>query len=187
MIHPHSAAMAAETSYASTIIQYVKEDKVLLLEKIRGQLTKPSEKLVVQALLTEDGPQAAALYREQLNNYPDPKLDPISRARLKAYEQAVVTAGEQPVIPTTKPATSAMAQPAGAAETNGLFTLQFGSFDSITNADQLVAQLAPSAAASVQVINGVYKVRLMHLFNSRKEAAAFGMTLPVESIVVPAQ
>jgi len=209
---PNTAVLAEEVSHASEIVQYVKEDKVYLLEKIRGQLTKPSEKLVVEALLTEDGPQASALYREQLEKYPDPQLDQISRARLKAYEQAVATSAGLPVMPvkgsvapkpvaTAAPLTaktnsnaptaaapaSVVPKPGAPVASDGPFTLQFGSFDSITNADQLVAQLAPKAPSSVRLINGIYKVRMNRTFNSRQEAAAFGRTMPIESIVVPAQ
>jgi len=213
MTQPSTAVMAEAASHASEILQYVKEDKVYLLEKIRRQLTKPSEKLVVEALLTEDGPQASALYREQLEKYPDPQLDQISRARLKAYEQAVATSAGLPVMPvkgsvapkpvataaplTAKtnsnaptaaaPADSVVPKPGAPAASDGPFTLQFGSFDSITNADQLVAQLASTAPASVQLVNGIYKVRMNRTFNSRQEAAAFGRLLPIESIVVPAR
>lgn len=214
MTRPGRSAMATEVSHASEILQYVKEDKVYLLEKIRPQLTIPSEKLLVQALLTEDGPQAAALYREQLAKYPDPRLDPISRARLNAYQQAVATSAGLPVMPVKgssaarKPAVTAGNLPdrsgasaipppppvteyqpviTQAANTNGPVTLQFGSFNGITNADQLVAQLAPYVSASVQLIDGIYKVRLNRNFNTPQEAEAFGHTLPVESIVVPAQ
>ena len=213
MARPGRSAMATKLSHASEILQYVKKDKVYLLEKIRPQLTIPSEKLLVQALLTEDGPQAAALYREQLAKYPDPRLDPISRARLNAYKQAVATSAGLPVMPVkgssavrkhvitaknlphrsganaTPPPPATKYQPVITQATNasGPVTLQFGSFNGITNADQLVAQLAPYASASVQLIDGIYKVRLNRNFNTPQEAEAFGHTLPVESIVVPAQ
>jgi cell division protein FtsN len=99
-----TAANDALTSYAPQIAQYVKEDKVYLLEKIRRQITKPSEKLLVQALLSEDGPEAAGLYRKQLSEHPDPAVDPISQARLEAYEQAVTTTPDLPVMPRRKSA-----------------------------------------------------------------------------------
>lgn len=92
-------ALAAEPSHASEILQYVREDKVYLLEKIRHQITKPSEKFVVDALLSEDGPRAATLYLKQLTEYPDPLMDPISRTRLSAYGKAVETQAAPPAIP----------------------------------------------------------------------------------------
>ncbi|MBN1928015.1 MAG: SPOR domain-containing protein [Chlorobiaceae bacterium] len=214
MTFPNTAVMAENVSHAPEILQYVKEDKVYLLEKIRNRITKPSEKLLVEALLTEDAPQAAALYRKQLDKHPDPLLDPISRARLNAYQQAVGTSAGLPVMPlkgsaAPKPVVKAetppeqptgnaipaapapvqpvQPQPVAPAEQVSLFTLQFGSFDNVTNADQLAAQLAPGVQASVQMINGIYKVRLNRTFSSHQEAAAFGRTLPIESIVVPAQ
>ncbi|NTW51076.1 MAG: SPOR domain-containing protein [Chlorobiaceae bacterium] len=251
-------AAAAEPSHASEILQYVREDKVYLLEKIRRQITKPSEKMVVDGLLSEDGPRAASLYRKQLTEYPDPLMDPISRSRLAAYVKAVSTPAAPPAIPAkystaarqapvaapaitapvasrpdssarklttppaAKPATvtktvaptgkaepttrttaqaAAKAQPsekptttpktespapAKAALTSG-FTLQFGSFDSVANANHLAAQLSASAPASVQKINGIYKVRLKNIFATREEAVAFGRTLPIESFVVTIQ
>ncbi|NTV67646.1 MAG: SPOR domain-containing protein [Chlorobaculum sp.] len=227
------AALAAPLSYASEIAQDVREDKVYLLEKIRPQITNPSEKLLVEALLTEDGPKAARLYRKQLAEYPDPQLDPISRSRLAAYEEAAATMPGLPVMqakasatskipldptapllqppstasrpdssikrlppplvrtpPAKKADTASAALPASRpqkplAPASGAFTLQFGSFDSITNADQMAAQLSSSAPARVQQINGVYKVRLKRSFASQQEATSFARSLPIESIVVP--
>ncbi|NTW55138.1 MAG: SPOR domain-containing protein [Chlorobaculum sp.] len=227
------SAVAAPVSYASEIAQDVREDKVYLLEKIRPQITKPSEKILVEALLTEDGPKAARLYRKQLAEYPDPQLDEISRSRLAAYEQAAATVPGLPVMlarasstaripvdPTTatmqpipaaskpdssikqlpppvvktplakKGDTTGTALPAPRPQTPvapaaGAFTLQFGSFDSITNADQMAAQFSSSAPARVQQINGVYKVRLKRSFATPQEATSFARSLPIESIVVP--
>lgn len=222
------AALADQTSYASEIAQDVREDKVYLLEKIRPKLTKPSEKVLVEALLTEDGPKAAALYRKQLSDYPDPQLDQISRSRLAAYDQAVATTPGLPVMQARassgsrspaatitdtarpnrtsgkpdsslrrmNPPPSVTARPAVSADTataalpspaSGSYTLQFGSFDSITNADHMVAQLYRRSPAKVQQINGVYKVRLKRTFATEQEAEAFGRTFPIESIVVPQQ
>ncbi|NTU67448.1 MAG: SPOR domain-containing protein [Chlorobiaceae bacterium] len=95
-------AEAARSSFASEIVKDVREDKVYLLENIRHKLTKPSEKAVVDALLTEDGPKAAGLYRKQLSEYPDPQLDEISRSRLAAYDRTMA-ATAKPVMNTPKP------------------------------------------------------------------------------------
>jgi cell division septation protein DedD len=252
-------AVAAEPSHASEILQYVREDKVYLLEKIRHQITKPSEKTVVDALLSEDGPKAASLYKKQLAEYPDPLIDPISRSRLAAFEKAVATSAAPPVIPskyssaskpapitaaanqapptvvskpdsasrklptapssspkkaitsaskpdtTTRTTTQSAApktqpaekpvtvtarpqtQPPSKPAFSGGFTLQFGSFDSVNNANQLASQLSTSAPATVQQINGIYKVRLKNLFATREEAVAFARTLPIESFVITIQ
>jgi pyruvate/2-oxoglutarate dehydrogenase complex dihydrolipoamide acyltransferase (E2) component len=268
-------AVAAEYSHASEILQYVREDKVYLLEKIRHQITKPSEKLVVDALLSEDGPKAASLYKRQLAEHPDPLIDPISRSRLAAFEKAAGTTAAPSVIPSRTasasrpvPAVSAANQapapvaskpdsatrklsaapasrPAATAKTasapsaksaasgtpttaskpdsasrsttpsaasktppaekpatvaakpqlpapakpaaSGGFTLQFGSFDNVSNANQLASQLSASAPATVQQINGIYKVRLKNIFATREEAAAFARTLPIESFVITIQ
>jgi cell division protein FtsN len=241
LTYQQPAAMADETSYASEIVKDVREDKVYLLEKIRRELTKPSEKILVEALLTKDGPKAATLYQKQLEEYPDPQLDPISRSRLLAYEQAAATTPGLPVMQTralsdSKPsvATATPAQttiptaipdppkrvpppvaplastgnaaprpaptapgmvpaapapiaPAMTSGGTGRFTLQFGSFDSITNADLMVAQLHASAPATVKQINSVYKVRLKRSFATEEEAEAFARQLPIETIVVPQQ
>ncbi|HWQ27026.1 MAG TPA: SPOR domain-containing protein [Chlorobaculum sp.] len=272
-----TTAVAADYSHASKILQYVREDKVYLLEKIRHQITKPSEKLVVEALLSEDGPKAASLYKKQLAEHPDPLIDPISRSRLAAFEKAVATTAAPSVIqsksapasrqapiataanqaptpaasrpdsaarklsaaPASRPTasaktattTSSSAKPAASnvpapaskpdsasrsatqsaatktppaekqatiparqqapapaktAASSG-FTLQFGSFDSVANANQLASQLSASAPATVQQINGIYKVRLKNIFATREEAAAFARTLPIESFVVTIQ
>jgi len=60
-----------------------------LLENIRKNLSIPSEKLIVEALLSEDGPQAAYLYRKQLAEYPDPSLDAVSTSRLSSFQFAL--------------------------------------------------------------------------------------------------
>ena len=101
---------AAQTSYAPQILQYVREDKVYLLENIRKNLSIPSEKLVVDALLAEDGPQAAYLYRKQLAEYPDPSLDEISTARLSLFQVALnqPLAFPETVPPMTPPPAAVM-------------------------------------------------------------------------------
>ncbi|NTU91437.1 MAG: SPOR domain-containing protein [Chlorobiaceae bacterium] len=260
---------AAQTkiSYADEILKDVREDKVYLLENIRRKVTKPSEKMVIEALLTEDGPKAANLYRKQLAEHPDPQLDDVSRTRLAAYERAVaatarpvlnaskqgspaaqITASQPlpgstakkpdtvsrktPALITPKPATvtaaspkskkpdsvmqqsptpevkpasavatqkpptatpssastpKTQAPPAARPVSGGAYTLQFGSFDSVTNADQLASQVSSSAQASVQQIGDVYKVRLKRTFATREEATAFARSLPIESFVVTVQ
>lgn len=91
-------------------------------------------------------------------------------------------------VDTTRTALPVPSRPQAAAAAPGAgFTLQFGSFDSITNADQLSAQLSATAPASVQQINGIYKVRLKRSFATRQEAAAYARSLPIESFVVPLQ
>jgi hypothetical protein len=260
-------AEGTRNSYASEIVRDVREDKVYLLENIRHKVTKPSEKTLVDALLSEDGPKAASLYRKQLSEYPDPQLDDISRSRLAAYDRTM-TATAKPVTISQKPAapTSAISSPASAAKRpdtvsrqvaapvaarpaapapaatapaatappasvtarkpdtvekqpkapaakpasatdspsastarvtlpaapkpasgGGAFTLQFGSFDSVANAEQLAAQLSSSSPAKVVEVNGVYKVRLRKTFATREEASVFRRTLPYESFVVTDQ
>ncbi len=80
---------AEERSYAREIEQYVAEDKVYLLENIRQNITRPSEETVVDALLSESGPEAIALFRKQLKDYPDPVLDKLSTSRIAAYSMAL--------------------------------------------------------------------------------------------------
>ena len=259
-------AETAKSSYASEIVKDVREDKVYLLENIRRDITKPSERILVEALLTEDGPKAAGLYRKQLTEYPDPQLDDISRSRLVACERALAgtakpvliapkpgapkatvalvrppanltmkadtvsrqvpaPAPSRPVAVTVTPATrttiytdqadpallqpkTTAPKPATAASTptqtpptspralapvaqnpsgEGTYTLQFGSFDNATNANQLSAQLSSSSPAKVVEIRGVYKVRLKKTFATREEAGAFRRSLPIESFVVTDQ
>ncbi|TLU83950.1 MAG: SPOR domain-containing protein [Chlorobium sp.] len=85
LFSPPALHAAVERSFSKEIVQYVAEDKVYLLENIRQKVTRPSEKTVVEALLTEDAPKAVSLYQKQLSLYPDPALDQISRARIAAY------------------------------------------------------------------------------------------------------
>ena len=76
-----------------------------------------------------------------------------------------------------------MAKPVSA----GGFTLQFGSFDSAANANQLLTQINSSSPAKVVLINGVYKVRLKQTFATRSDATSFSHKLPLESFVVTVQ
>jgi len=85
---PRVLHASEERSYAQEIEQDIAEDKVYLLENIRQKVTIPSEKTLMEALLSEDGPQAIALYRKQLREYPDPLLDKLSSSRIAAYTVA---------------------------------------------------------------------------------------------------
>lgn len=158
-----------ETSYASLILQYVEQDKVYLLEKLRTRVTRPAEKLLIKALLTEDGPEAARLYKEQLSSHPDPTLDQLSRSRLRSYTDALsLKPGER---------TSATA---------GSFSLQFGSFSSRTNAEEFVKRLAPHIPATIYVENGLHKVRAQERFNSRKQAERIAAGIPFNAFITAA-
>ncbi|MCF8382664.1 MAG: SPOR domain-containing protein [Chlorobium sp.] len=196
---------AAPTSYTPQILQYVSEDKVYLLENIRKNISIPSEKLVVDALLSEDGPQAAYLYRKQLAEYPDPSLDELSRTRLSAFQfvlsgplafpesvppmapppdagkpAATVPVKEKPVqqkIIATPPATPV-------SET-GLYTLQFGSFSNRANAENLVSELSAYGSVSIIQQGGLHKVRLQKSWRTEKEAKIAGSSIPFTSVAVP--
>lgn len=93
---------ASEQSYSKEIVRDVAEDKVYLLENLRQKVTLPGEKLILEALLSEDAPQAVTLYQKQLMLYPDPDLDQISRSRIASYTLAMESVA--PVSTTsTKP------------------------------------------------------------------------------------
>ncbi|MEE9904555.1 MAG: SPOR domain-containing protein [Chlorobium sp.] len=204
---------AAQTSYAPQILQYVREDKVYLLENIRKNLTIPSEKLLVEALLSEDGPQAAYLYRKQLAEYPDPSLDAISTSRLSSFQFALnqplafaevvppaVAAPAQKTPAQTQAATqkpaitqpqqlkesTTMPGPALRPDTAGtLFTLQFGSFSNRTNAENLAMQLASYGEVAIIQNDGMHKVRLRKTWQSENQAIDAGRTIPFTSVAVP--
>ena len=108
-----SAAAEQKTDYRVLILQYVEQDKVYLLENLRSRVTNKSEQTIINALLTEDGPQAARLFRKQLQDYPDPAFDSLSKARLAAYQSALSSTGAS-----------------GKTVTKASFILQFGSFSS---------------------------------------------------------
>lgn len=205
---------AAPTSYTPQILQYVNEDKVYLLENIRKNISIPSEKLVVDALLSEDGPQAAYLYRKQLAEYPDPSLDELSRSRLSSFQfvlneplafpesvppmappppdsgkpAAAAPVKEKPVSP--KPAATPSAPPpvtvpATPASGNGLFTLQFGSFGSRANAEKLAAELSGYGPVSIVQQGALHKVRLQKSWRTEREAEIAGGSIPFTSVAVP--
>jgi hypothetical protein len=98
---------AEEHSYAREIQQYVDEDKVYLLENIQQNITRPAEKIVVDALLCESGPQAIELFKKQLKDYPDPVLDQLSTSRIAAYSMALDSTAPLPKLsrplPSAKP------------------------------------------------------------------------------------
>jgi cell division septation protein DedD len=207
---------AAQTSYAPQILQHVSEDKVYLLENIRKNITIPSEKLVVDALFSEDGPQAAYLYRKQLAEYPDPSLDELSRSRLSAYQYALnqplafpeavpVIKSEQTVTQQIQPAISnpaVKAKPPVTIPTNtpqekttltspasdaGLFVLQFGSFGNRENAERLAARVSVYGQISIIDKEGMHKVQLQKTYRSRSEAETAARNLPVTAVAVPLQ
>jgi hypothetical protein len=94
---------AEERSYAREIKQYVAEDKVYLLENIQQNITRPSEKTVVEALLCESGPQAIELFQKQLKEYPDPALDQLSSSRITAYSLALDSTAPLPKLSSPLP------------------------------------------------------------------------------------
>ncbi len=204
----HQLQAEEQHSFARQIRQYADEDKVYLLENIRQKVTIPSEKIVVDALLSEDGPKAVALYRKQLAEYPDPVLDPLSTSRIAAYNS--VLSSPEPTIKLTRPgaiprppkteeskkppvvAAAKDPTPAPVVEKStpvkkraGGFTLQFGSFSARENAEILLKKLSPTAPAEIILDNGMYKVRLKESYGSKQEAAAATRSVPVEGIVVP--
>jgi len=204
---------AAPTSYNPQILQYVNEDKVYLLENIRKNISIPSEKLVVDALLSEDGPQAAYLYRKQLAEYPDPSLDELSRNRLSSFQfvlngplafpesvppmappptgkpAAAAPVKEKPATPkpvATLPAPAPPpAVPAAPVSGTGVYTLQFGSFGSRANAEKLAAELSGYAPVSIVQQGGMHKVRLQKSWRTEKEAETAASSIPFTSVAVP--
>jgi cell division protein FtsN len=98
---------AEERSYAREIQQYVAEDKVYLLENLQQNITRPSEKTVVEALLCESGPQAIELFQKQLRDYPDAALNQLSSSRIAAYNLALDSTAPLPKLsrplPLAKP------------------------------------------------------------------------------------
>ncbi len=110
-LFPSMLHSAEERSYALEIRKYVDEDTVYLLENMQQNITKPSEKTVVEALLCESGPQAIVLFQKQLNDYPDPALDQLSNSRIAAYNLALNSTAPLPKL--SRPLFSTKQQDAG--------------------------------------------------------------------------
>jgi len=104
---------AGKVSYAALIRQYVQQDKTYLLQSIRQKAVAGSEKTVIEALLTEDGPKAVSLFRRQLAMYPDPAIDPISHARIADYNRSLSAAVPAPQL--SKPVPAPAPTPASAS------------------------------------------------------------------------
>ncbi len=162
-----SPAAGEATSYSPQILQYVREDKVYLLEKLRPRVTNYSEKIVIDALLAEDGPKAARLYLKQLQEYPNPALDSLSNARLNDFRQT---------LSLTPNSIQSAAQLA--------YSLQFGSFGSLGNARELANRVASSLPVTIVQEQGLYKVRAQKTFGSRAAAEATAKTLPFNAYIV---
>ena len=164
---PGSNAAAETKGHRALILQYVRQDKVYLLEKLRRGVTNKSEQTVIDALLTEDGPIAARLFHKQLTYYPDPALDSLSKARLTAYRSALSPTGEKAVAPT-----------------NGAYFLQFGSFSSLHNAQKLANRIKAYTAVTIFNDRGLHKVRTQKGFPTRKQAAKGAKKLPFRSMII---
>ena len=167
MLPAVSPAAEQKTAYSAQILQYVEQDKVYLLENLRSKVTNNSEKTIIDALLTEDGPQAARLFRKQLQDYPHPALDSLSKARLAAYQQTLSKSGE---ISRTV--------------TSPSFILQFGSFSSLDNARELANRIAPYIPVTIFKEKGLHKVRTQNAFSTRDVAEARAKALPFNSFIV---
>lgn len=164
---PENRSLAQTKGYRALILQYVRQDKVYLLEKLRPRVTNKSEQTVIDALLTEDGPVAAGLFHKQLTYYPDPALDSLSKARLLAYRSALFPAGQQ-----------------AAASANGSYYLQFGSFSSLHNAQKLANRIKAYTAVTIFSEKGLHKVRTRKGFSTKGEAAKGAKKLPFPSMTV---
>ena len=199
-----------EPSYAEEIRRCVAEDKVYLLQNIRQKVILPAEKLVIDALLSEDGPQAVTLYQKQLTQYPDPVLDQISTSRIAAYSLAKesvmplpkVTVPEplpkphtaQPIQRSSKPP-AAISKEKPKQETRAStpqtpepakkpFALQCGSFKRRENAEALAKKISLQTPASVIQQGDFYKVVLKSHYLSNEEAEGAAKKLPFEAVVV---
>jgi hypothetical protein len=212
LFSPSIMHAAEERSYAQEIRQYVAEDKVYLLENIRQKVTRPSEKTVLDALFSEDGPQAMYLYRKQLRDYPDPALDQLSTSRIASYNQALNSTAPLPKlsepVPSPKPRFASLedeiikpsSSPRPAApvsssvpvkqKTNtpvsAASAVQFGSFGKRQNAEALAKKISVYEPVIIIPHNGMHKVRLKNTFTSEREAIAAAKKLPFISVVVPA-
>jgi cell division septation protein DedD len=201
---------AEERSYALTIQKYVNEDKVYLLENIQQNITIPSEKIVVYALLCESGPQAIDLFKKQLRDYPNPLLDQLSTSRIAAYNLALNSTAplpklSRPLLPA-KPTVTAVedsTKQKPASTTNltsalpdrskqetsiankGGFTLQFGIFANKENADALVNKISVYEQAKTIQQGVLFKVRLIKAYASKEDAVNLAKELPFKAIIVP--
>ncbi|WP_294347099.1 SPOR domain-containing protein [Prosthecochloris sp.] len=162
-----SLAERQTTDYRVQIIRYVEQDKIYLLENLRSKVTNKAEQTIIDALLTEDGPQAARLFRKQLQDYPDPSLDSLSKARLAAYQSAL---------------SSTSGTRTRAIQTS--FILQFGSFGSLENARELANRIAPYTPVTIFQEKGLHKVRTQKAFGTRQEAETGAKKLPFNSFIV---
>jgi len=200
---------AGEPSYVEEIRRYVVEDKVYLLENIRQKVTLPAEKLVIDALLSEDGPQAVTLYQRQLTQYPDPELDQISTSRIAAYNLAKKSVMPLPKVTIPEPSPKpnalrpslesarqpvalrkeqfkreiAIATPKQTAPTIKAFTLQCGSFKSKENAETLAKRISRHIPVNVIRQGEFYKVVLQTHYVSKEEATAAAKKMPFETVV----
>ncbi len=165
----NSSAQAQESRMNERILKYVEQDKVYLLENPGTRATKNAEKTIIQALLTEDGPKAARLFQKQLQQYPDPVLDTLSKARLEAYAAVLGTGQKLPVSadPDSGPG----------------YILQFGSFGSREYAEEFAGKIASHVPATVFREGSLYKVRTQKSFRQRSEAEALAATLPFTSFI----
>ncbi len=203
---------ADEQSYAREILRYVAEDKVYLLDNLRQKVALPSEKLVLEALLSEDGAQAVSLYQKQLTLYPDPALDQISRSRIAAYSLAMESAAPAPLaskqdttkhLPTSRikksekkvpiPEKANPAEPPvkvtkqeTTATGQKTFTVRFGSFKSRENAEALATQITRYAPTETFLRGELYRVQLKNNYTSKQEAEAAAKKLPFAGFVIPA-
>ena len=162
-----STATEQNRDYRAQILQCVEQDKVYLLENLRSRVTNKSEQTIIDALLTEDGPQAARLFRKQLQDYPDPALDSLSKARLTAYQLALSSSSAR-----------------SKAVTKTSFILQFGSFGSLENARELANRIAAYTPVTIFKEKGLHKVRTQKAFSTRNEAETGAKKLPFNSFIV---
>lgn len=205
---------AVEQSYTREIVQYVSEDKVYLLENLRRKITIPSEKTIVDALLSEDASTAVSLYQKQLSLYPNPALDQISRARIAACSLVMESpaASTKPlpagakdttkqertsqknystIIPFAKK-TTVEPSPLGGRQKEKMtfagkksFTLRFGSFKNRENAETLARKISEYTPVETILQEELYRVQLKNHYASKEDAETVAKKLPFTGFVIP--
>ncbi|NTW50950.1 MAG: hypothetical protein HGB19_14715 [Chlorobiales bacterium] len=169
-------------SVSDIILKYATTGNFSALQKLKDAPLAKDEELMVSALLQEDGQVARAMYEQFLKLYPTSPLASLSQSRIMEYN-AALQKSQSGLVPTPKKS------PETRLPTDIRYTLQFGSFSTIENAQRFAKSFPKNVRIKILSVDSEYgqklhKVRWDGYRMTREEIDSVATKIPFDSFVV---
>lgn len=169
-------------SVSDIILKYATTGNFYALQKLKDAPLAKDEEMMVSALLQENGQVARAMYEQFLKLYPMSPLASLSRSRIMEYD-AALQQSQSSLVPTPKK------PPEARVPSEIRYTLQFGSFSTIENAQRFAKSFPPTVRLKIISVGNDYgkkshKVRWDGYRTTREEIDSVATKIPFDSFVV---